>query len=334
MSINPHAGSEGASYFIDSPLKPTRSYTEVLRHMAARDWVKRNRDRDVKSMSREERDCFNRLVLLEMAEVAAVLKRLRRAEKTSSQGANNVVWIQGPAAAGKTTVALEAAAAFCDPDSVGHLAVPSEDQISYAHIPVAIIAGQGNQMAGLQSGACEWLGQGPGRSGDDSGTRFAEMLTRCRTRVLIIDDLHAVKGGSSSVNSLRVLLNKVPTLLVLVSLPPHEPRESNVATALTEDSYAAKQFRVRTTVLRLGKIVHVDFDAFADNVRRRLKQFKLLNPCPQEEDIIEYLWVQSKSVERVETLAQVYNLLSGVAAQAVGCEEAVTLPSVMEATCD
>jgi len=244
------------------------------------------------------------------------------------------VWIQGPATSGKTTLALEASAAFCDPDSIGQLAEPSEDEITYAHIPIAIVGGQDNQMAGLQSGACEWLGQGPGRSGDESGTRFAEMLTRCRSQVLIIDDLQSVRGGEKSAHSLRVLLNKMPTLLIVISLPPHELDTSSVATLLTGDSHAAQQLRRRMTVLRLGKIVHVDFDAFAYDVKRYLRQFKLLHACHQDEDIIEYLWEQSRRVERVETLAQICNLLAGVAAEAVGREEAVTLPAVMAATCE
>lgn len=325
---------EDISHFVDTPFCPQRTYTEILRALAARNWVKKNRDRGVKSMSLEERACYNQLVLLETFEVAAVVEWLRLAKRTSSRGPNNIVWIQGHAATGKSTLALEAAAAFCDPDSIGHMAVLSESEISYAHVPVAIISGADNHLAGVQSAACEWLGLGAGRSGDDSGTRFAEMLTRCRTRVLIIDDMQTIRGGARAVHALRVLLNKLPTVVIAISLPPRELDERSLATELISGSPAAQQHRSRMRILRLGSTSHMRFDDFAFHVSRRLSQFKLLNPCHQEQEIIEYLWAQSSKVERVKTPGQIYNLLGGVASAAVGCEEAVTLPAVMAATCD
>ena len=306
----------------------------MLRYMAARQWVNVNRSRATTSMTNAERDCFNQLVMLDTPEVSAVKERLRLAQKAVSRGANEILWIQGPATIGKSSTALEAAAALCHPNSVGHLPKPSEQEISYANVPIAYIAAGNTYMAGLQAAACEWLGQSPGRSGNDSGTLLAEMLARCGSRVFIFDDIQAVKGGHESVNSLRVLLGKLPTLIILISLPPEEDRGENLAKYLSGSSTVAKQITRRARTFRLSRTEDIDFKTYSKSVRRRIRQFKLLKPCPQEDDVIDFLWSQRKKVDRVNTLAQVYSLLSEVAALEVGQDEVITLAAVMAATYD
>jgi len=315
-------------------MRISRNYPEMLRFMAARQWVNVNRKRPTTSMTNAERDCFNQLVMLDTPEVRAVQQRLCLAQKAASRGANEFIWIQGTATIGTSSTALEAAAAFCHPNSVGHLPEPSEQEISYANVPVAYVAAGNTYMAGLQAAACEWLGQSPGRSGNDSGTLLAEMLARCGSRVFIFDDIQAVRGGNESVNSLRVLLGKLPTLVIFISLPPEEDKGENLAKHLSGSSTVAKQIKRRTRILRLSRPKDTDFNTYSNSVRRRIRQFKLLRPCPQEDDVIHFLWSQRNKVERANTLAQVYSLLAEVAALAVGQAESITLPAVMAATHD
>lgn len=319
---------------VTPPIRVPREYGEARRYMQARRWVLDKCPVDVNDMSDVERKVYNRLVRFPTPHVDHVADLLTFADNTGSLSTNSIVWLQGPAGAGKTSVALEAAAAFTDPDSVGGPPPTSSTRLEYAHIPIAYMAGQNSFSAGLLNTGCAWFGHDRKRTGTESALVLAKAVDNCRTRVVIIDDLQSVKGADSSVGDLRHLLLKLSAHIILVSLPPQGISSSSVVRDLMSGSEVGDQLRARTRFHRLPAAKHHSFDDYAQSLRLFMGRFKLKDGNSDDESIIEFLYSKSRTHHRLSTLPLAYTVLTGVAAAAVGTAESVTLSAVMAAVHD
>lgn len=311
-----------------SPIRPSNGFPEMSRLMALRKWRESLASCAPQNMSDNDRRLFNASIRIPLPADRQVFRYLQHAAHSGLTGTNAITWLQGQAGAGKTDLALEVAARFTDPDSVGAPALPSTTDIQYACIPIASISGQGDQIAGLARAGCRWFGIDPGRTGNESTDLLAHAITRCGTRVLIIEDLHAVNHINKDIDALRVLLNKVSAHVIMISLPPEQARPESVAAAIMKGSPPAQQILARTRAFRLSGMQHLDRATATRAIVNALGLFKLHGGCDHAAAIAQ-MAIEHSDHDRLRTLPLIFAMLRGLAVEAVGTTETISLKDFM-----
>jgi len=301
--------------------------------MHTRNKIKQYEFLDPRHMSDDQRRLYNQCVYIPLAEATQVSGFLKKAEFTNHLGANSFLWIQGDAGTGKTSLALEASARHLHPNNVGAQATRPNvhSGVVYDHVPICCISGQGSQIAGLMRTGCRWYGIDAPNNGAEAGDRLGQIVHYCDTQIIIIDDLHGLMHINKSIDEFRVALNKLAATVIFTSVQRYDMVKNSVAAALADGTPAAKQILARTTPLTLEKIREQAPKDVKNSILLALKSFKLLGECTDADVIAEWILEESQTNPRLASLPLVYTLLRSVAARAVGEEECITLPRVIEA---
>jgi len=311
-----------------APIRPLTGFHEMQRLMQLRRWRQSVATCTPAKMTDEDRRIYNASVRMPLPIEPQALTLLQQSAASGLTGTNSITWLQGPPGAGKTDLAREIAAQYTDPNSVGQPASPSTTNINYAHIPIAEIAGQGDQIAGLARSGCTWFGLNPGTTGNASTNILAQAMYNCDTQVLIIDDLQSIDHLQKDIDALRVLLNKVPAHVILISLSPDYVRKESVAGALIQGTGPAEQILARTTILRLAGSSHLSEADMRTAIIDALAQFKLRHKCRQARAIAQW-FVDHRDEDGLTTLPLIFRILRGLAVTAVGSSETITLHDVL-----